>query len=98
MAMMFKFRLFILLFSYRPNFIKPKIPLLLYYSVGYFQTFVFYSGGNLSTSESLKAFGSFHRKVNLKNGQNEIVFDRLWYPPVLLFTIGAKLIAPHGGL
>ena len=33
-------------------------------------------------------------------GQNEIVFDRLWYPLsiLLLAAIGAKLIGPHGGL
>ena len=44
--------------------------------------------------------GSFHGKVNLKNGQNEIVFDSLWYPLsiLLLAAIGAKLIGPHGGL
>ena len=44
--------------------------------------------------------GSFHRKVNLKSSQNEIGFDRLWYPLsiLLLAAIGAKLIGPHGGL
>ena len=40
--------------------------------------------------------------VNLKNGKNEIVFDRLWYPlsHLLLAAIGAKLIliGPRGGL
>ena len=39
--------------------------------------------------------------VNQKNGQNEIVFDRLWYPLLsilLLAAIGAKLIGPHGCL
>ena len=36
----------------------------------------------------------------LKNGQNEIVFDRLWCPLsiLLLAAIGAKLIGPHGDL
>ena len=36
----------------------------------------------------------------MKNDQNEIVFDRLWYPLsiLLLAAIGAKLIGPHGGL
>ena len=45
-----------------------------------------------------RLIGSFHGKVNLKNGQNEI--DRLWYPLsiLLLAAIGAKLIGPHGGL
>ena len=35
-----------------------------------------------------------------KNGQNEIVFDRLWYPLsiLLLAAIGSKLIGPHDGL
>ena len=49
---------------------------------------------------SLNALGSFHKIVTLKNGQNEIVFDRLWYPlSILLLTaIGAKLIGPYGGL
>ena len=44
--------------------------------------------------------GYVHLKVNQKNCQNEIVFDRLWYPlSILLLTaIGAKLIGPHGGL
>ena len=44
--------------------------------------------------------GSFHEIVTLKNGRNEIVFDRLWYPLsiLLLAAIGAKLIGPHGGL
>ena len=44
--------------------------------------------------------GSVHGKVNLKNGQNEILFDRLRYPlsVLLLAAIGAKLISPHGGL
>ena len=39
-------------------------------------------------------------KVNLKNSQNEIVFDGLWYPLsiLLLAAIGAKLIGPHGSL
>ena len=38
--------------------------------------------------------------TNLKNGQKEIVFDRLWYPLsiLLLATIGAKLIGPNGRL
>ena len=38
--------------------------------------------------------------VNLKNGQNEIVFDRLWHnlSILLLAAIEAKLIGPHGGL
>ena len=37
--------------------------------------------------------------VNQKNGQNDIVFDRLWYPVsiLLLAAIGAKLIGLHGG-
>ena len=44
--------------------------------------------------------GSVHRKVNLKNGRNGVVFDRLWYPLsiLLLVAIGAKLIGPHRGL
>ena len=44
--------------------------------------------------------GSFHGKVNLKNGQNEIVFDRLWCPLsiLLLAAIGAKLIGLQSGL
>ena len=44
-------------------------------------------------------YGSVNGKVNLKNSQNEIVFDRLWYPIsiLLLAAIGAKLIGPHGG-
>ena len=44
--------------------------------------------------------GYVHLNVNQKNGQNEIVFDRLWYPLsiLLLAAIGAKLIGPHGGL
>ena len=44
--------------------------------------------------------GSFHENFTLRNGQNEIVFDRLWYPLsiLLLAAIGAKLIGPHGGL
>ena len=48
----------------------------------------------------MKPTGSVHRKVNLKNGRNEIVFDRVWYPLsiLLLAAIGAKLIGPHGGL
>ena len=39
-----------------------------------------------------------HGKVNPKNGRNEIVFDRLWYPLsiLLLAAIGAKLIGPCG--
>ena len=43
---------------------------------------------------------SCHENVTLKNGQNQIVFDRLWYPLsiLLLAAIGAKLIGPHGGL
>ena len=43
---------------------------------------------------------SFHENVALKNGQNEIVFDRLWYPMsiLLLAALGAKLIGHHGGL
>ena len=38
--------------------------------------------------------GSIHLNVNQKNGQNELVFDRLWYPLsiLLLAAIGAKLI------
>ena len=38
--------------------------------------------------------------VNQKNGQNEIVFDRLWYPlsTLLLAAIGAKLVGPLGDL
>ena len=49
---------------------------------------------------SMSTLGSFHEIVTLKNGQNEIVFDRLWYPLsiLLLAAIGAKLIGPHGGL
>ena len=41
--------------------------------------------------------GCVHLYVNQKNGQNEIVFDRLWYPLsiLLLAAIGAKLIGPH---
>ena len=44
--------------------------------------------------------GSFHENVTLKNGQNEIVFDRLWYPLsiLLLAAIGGKLMGPHGVL
>ena len=44
--------------------------------------------------------GSFHENVTLKNGQNKMVFDRLWYPLsiLLLAAIGAKLIGPHGDL
>ena len=44
--------------------------------------------------------GSFHGNVTLNNGQNEIVFDRLWYPLfiLLLAAIEAKLIGPLGGL
>ena len=44
--------------------------------------------------------GPVHEKVNLKNGRNDIVFDRLWYPlsTILFAAIGAKLIGPHGGL
>ena len=44
--------------------------------------------------------GSVHGKVNLKNGRNEMVFDRLWYhlSILLLVAIGAKLICSHGGL
>ena len=43
---------------------------------------------------------SLHGNVNLKNGQNEIVFDRCTCPLsiLLLAAIGAKLIGPHGGL
>ena len=46
------------------------------------------------------AGGSFHGKVNHKNGQNEIVFDRCTrlLSILLLAAIGAKLIGPHGGL
>ena len=55
------------------------------------------SGSEISDKNS---YGSFHENVTLKNGQNEIVFDRLWYPLsiLLLAAIGAKLIGPHGGL
>ena len=55
------------------------------------------NSGETSLSSSV---GSVHRKVNLKNGRNEIVFDRLWYPLsiLLLAAIGAKLIGPNGGL
>ena len=44
--------------------------------------------------------GSFIKIVTLKNGRNEIVFDRLGYPLsiLLLAAIGAKLIGPHDGL
>ena len=37
--------------------------------------------------------------VNLKNGQNEIVLVRLWYPlsTLLLTAIGAKPIGVNGG-
>ena len=44
--------------------------------------------------------GSFHENVTLKNGQNEIVFDRLWYPMsiLMLAAIGAMLIVPHDDL
>ena len=44
--------------------------------------------------------GCVNLNGNLKNGQNEIVFDRLWYPLTILLldVIGAKLIGPHGGL
>ena len=45
--------------------------------------------------------GSFHKIVTLKNGQNEIVFDRLWYPlsiqQLAALGLGAKLIGPHCG-
>ena len=46
------------------------------------------------------SIGSFHKIVTLKNGQNEITFDRLWCPLsiLLLAAIGANLIGPHGGL
>ena len=49
---------------------------------------------------SKRTEGCNHLNVNLKIDQNEIVFDRLWYPlSILLFAaIGAKLIGPHGGL
>ena len=52
---------------------------------------------DLTVSSSV---GSVQGKVNLKNGRNEIVFDRLWYSLsiLLLAAIEAKLIGPHGGL
>ena len=34
----------------------------------------------------------------MRNGQNEIVFDRYPLSILLLAAIGAKLIGPHGGL
>ena len=48
----------------------------------------------------ISTLGSVHGKVDQKNSQNEIVFDRLWYPLsiLLLAAIGAKLIGPHVGL
>ena len=54
----------------------------------------------ISNHKNNLTIGSFNGKVNLKNGQNEIVFDKLWYPlSILLLTaIGAKFIGPHGGL
>ena len=44
--------------------------------------------------------GSFHGKVNLGNGQNEIFFDRCTSPLsiIQLAAIGAKLIGPQGDL
>jgi len=38
--------------------------------------------------------------INLKNSENEIVFDRLGssFSILLLTAKGAKLIDPHGGL
>ena len=44
--------------------------------------------------------GSFHENIHQKNSQNEMIFDRLWYPLsiLLLAAIGAKLIGPHGGI
>ena len=37
--------------------------------------------------------------INLKNSENEIVFDRLGSSSILLLAAkGAKLIDPHGGL
>jgi len=38
--------------------------------------------------------------INLKNSENEIVFDRLGssFSILLLAAKGAKLIDPHGGL
>ena len=49
---------------------------------------------------SQNTLGSFHENVTLRNGRNEIVYERLWYPlsVLLLAAIGAKLIGPHGGL
>ena len=41
-------------------------------------------------------YRSFYANVNLKNGQNEIVFDRLWYPLSILLL--AAIWGPHGGL
>ena len=51
-------------------------------------------------SNDLSTVGCVHLNVNQKNGRNEIVFDRLWYPLsiLLLAAIGAKLISPHGGI
>ena len=61
------------------------------------QILIHFMDDNLLT---LSAVGAVHRKVNLRNDRNEIVFDSLWYPLsiLLLAAIGAKLIGPHGGL
>ena len=53
---------------------------------------------HIHLSGILNPIGSFHENVTLINGQNEIAFERLWYPLsiLLLAAIGAKLIGQPG--
>ena len=47
------------------------------------ETFEYLQNCSFHIKENLARFlviGSVHVKVNLRNSQNEIVFDRLWYP------------------